>query len=161
LEQGYLGKENIRRDVMADFVNKLKYFIGIDDLDVDDEYDEYDDEYELEELPINTRTKKVNNKVVNIHTAGNMKLVVHEPLNYEDAPKIVDDLKMRKTVVVNLEQLEPGIKRQIFDFINGGLYSLEGSIQKVTKDIFVLAPSNVEIDGNIRDELKNRGVFQW
>lgn len=146
---------------MADFVNKLKYFIGIDDLDVDDEYDEYDDEYELEELPINTRTKKVNNKVVNIHTAGNMKLVVHEPLNYEDAPKIVDDLKMRKTVVVNLEQLEPGIKRQIFDFINGGLYSLEGSIQKVTKDIFVLAPSNVEIDGNIRDELKNRGVFQW
>ena len=145
---------------MADLVNKLKYFIGIDDLEIDDEYEEYDED-ELEELPVNTRTKKVNNKVVNIHTAGNMKLVVHEPLNYEDAPKIVDDLKMRKTVVVNLEQLESGIKRQIFDFINGGLYSLEGSIQKVTKDIFVLAPSNVEIDGNIRDELKNKGVFQW
>lgn len=155
-----MGKEIIRRDFMADLVNKLKYFIGIDDLDIDDEYEEYDED-ELEELPVNTRTKKVNNKVVNIHTAGNMKLVVHEPLNYEDAPKIVDDLKMRKTVVVNLEQLESGIKRQIFDFINGGLYSLEGSIQKVTKDIFVLAPSNVEIDGNIRDELKNKGVFQW
>lgn len=145
---------------MADFVNKLKYFIGIDDLDIDDEYEDYEED-ELEELPVNTRTKRVNNKVVNIHTAGNMKLVVHEPLNYEDAPKIVDDLKMRKTVIVNLEQLESGIKRQIFDFINGGLYSLEGSIQKVSKDIFILAPSNVEIDGNIRDELKNKGVFQW
>jgi len=144
---------------MADFVNKLKYFIGIDDLDMDEEYDEHGDD-ELEELPVNTRTKKLNDKVVNIHTAGNMKLVVHEPLNYEDAPKIVDDLKMRKTVVVNLEQLEPIIKRQIFDFINGGLYSLEGSIQKVTKDIFVLAPSNVEIDGNIKDELKNKGDFK-
>jgi cell division inhibitor SepF len=155
-----LEKEIIRRDNMADLMNKLKYFIGIDDLDVDEEYEEYEED-ELEELPVNTRTKKLNNKVVNIHTAGNMKLVVHEPLNYEDAPKIVDDLKMRKTVVVNLEQLEPGIKRQIFDFINGGLYSLEGSIQKVTKDIFVLAPNNVEIDGNIKDELKNRGVFQW
>ncbi|NMB07829.1 MAG: cell division protein SepF [Tissierellia bacterium] len=145
---------------MSGFMDKLKYFIGIDDLDLDDEY-EYYDEYELEELPANTRTKRLNNNVVNIHTAGNMKLVVHEPLSYEDAPKIVDDLKIRKTVVVNLEQLEPNIKRQIFDFINGGLYSLEGNIQKVTKDIFILAPSNVEIDGNIRDELKNKGVFNW
>lgn len=146
---------------MAGLMNKFKYFIGIDDLDLDEEYEDeelYDD---LEELPITTRTKKMNNKVVNIHTAGNMKVVVHEPLNYEDAPKIVDDLKMRKTVVVNLEELEPGIKRQIFDFINGGLYSLEGNIQKVSKDIFVLAPSNVELDGNIRDELKNKGVFHW
>ena len=145
---------------MAGLMDKFKYFIGIDDLDFDEEYDEelYDD---IEELPVATKTKKMNNKVVNIHTAGNMKVVVHEPLNYEDAPKIVDDLKMRKTVVVNLEELEPGIKRQIFDFINGGLYSLEGSIQKVSKDIFVLAPSNVELDGNIRDELKNKGVFHW
>ena len=110
---------------------------------------------------MSTKTKKLNNNVVNIHTAGNMKLVIHEPLSYEDAPKIVDDLKTRKTVVVNLEQLEPNIKRQIFDFINGGLYSLEGNIQKVTKDIFILAPNNVEIDGNIRDELKNKGVFNW
>jgi len=145
---------------MSGFVDKFKYFIGIDDLDYDEEYEDYDD-YELEELPVNTRTKRFNNNVVNIHSAGNMKLVVHEPLTYEDAPKIVDDLKIRKTVVVNLEQLEPNLKRQIFDFINGGLYSLEGNIQKVTKDIFILAPSNVEIDGNIRDELKNKGVFNW
>ncbi|NLY66033.1 MAG: cell division protein SepF [Tissierellia bacterium] len=145
---------------MAGFVDKLKYFIGIDDLDYDEDEEFYDtDEYE--ELPLATKTKKLNNKIVNIHTASNMKLAIHEPLTYEDAPKIVDDLKMRKTVVVNLEQLEPGIKRQIFDFINGGLYSLEGSIQKVTTDIFVLAPANVEIDGNIKNELQNRGIFKW
>ncbi|MBZ2173946.1 cell division protein SepF [Schnuerera sp. xch1] len=142
---------------MSSIVDKLKYFVGIDDLEYDDDYDED----ELEELSLNTQTKKMRNKVVNIHTSGNMKLVVHEPLNYEDAPKIVDDLKMKKTVVVNLEQLEPGIKRQIFDFINGGLYSLEGSIQKVTTDIFVMAPANVEIDGNLKNELKNKGVFKW
>lgn len=145
---------------MSSIMDKLKYFIGIDDLDLEDEYEEYEEE-ELEELPVNTSSSRMRNRVVNIHTSGNMKLVVHEPLNYEDAPNIVDDLKMRKTVVVNLEQLEPGIKRQIFDFINGGLYSLEGSIQKVTTDIFVLAPSNVEIDGNIKDELKNKALFNW
>ncbi|NLJ98322.1 MAG: cell division protein SepF [Tissierellia bacterium] len=141
-------------------MNKFKYFMGIEDLDLDEEYEEYEEE-ELEELPVNTRSKRMNNKVVNIHTSRNMKLVVHEPLNYEDAPKIIDDIKIRKTVVVSLEQLDPEIKRQIFDFINGGLYSLEGNIQKVTKDIFVLAPNNVEIDSNMRDQLKNNGGFQW
>ncbi|QQY78737.1 cell division inhibitor SepF [Keratinibaculum paraultunense] len=150
---------------MAGLMDKFKYFIGIDDLDIDEDYNEdelYDELYdELEEPPITAKTKKMNNKVVNIHTAGNMKIVVHEPLTYEDAPKIIDDLKVRKTVVVNLEELEPGIKRQIFDFISGGLYSLDGKMQKVSKDIFILAPSNVELDGNIRDELKNRGVFHW
>lgn len=137
--------------------------MGIEDLDLDEEYEEYEEyeEEELEELPVNTRSKRMNNKVVNIHTSRNMKLVVHEPLNYEDAPKIIDDIKIRKTVVVSLEQLDPEIKRQIFDFINGGLYSLEGNIQKVTKDIFVLAPNNVEIDSNMRDQLKNNGGFQW
>ena len=89
-----------------------------------------------------------------------MKIVVHEPLSYDEAPGIIDDLKMRKTAVVNLEQLDMVVKKQIFDFINGGLYAMEGNIQKVTKDIFIFAPENVEIDG-LKDELKNKGIFPW
>ncbi len=89
-----------------------------------------------------------------------MKIIVHEPLSYEEAPAIVEDLKSRKAVVVNFEQLDINLKRQIFDFINGALYAIEGKIQKVTKDIFILAPSNVEIDG-LKDELKNSGIFPW
>lgn len=147
---------------MSNFMDKVKYFIGVQDLE-DEEYEEHEEyeEYEEEmEIPVSTRTKKLNNKVVNIHTNSNMKIVVHEPLSYEEAPSIIDDLKNRKTVIVNLEQLDNNIKRQIFDFINGGLYAMEGNIQKVTKDIFILAPSNVEIDG-LKDELKNKGIFSW
>ncbi|MBE6082416.1 MULTISPECIES: cell division protein SepF [Tissierellales] len=144
---------------MSDFLNKVKYFIGIDDLD--DEEEEEFDENEDSELPLTTKATKMNNKVVNIHTNANMKIIVHEPMAYEDAPRIVDDLKMRKTVIINLEKLDGEVKRQIFDFISGGLYSLEGNIQKVTKDIFVLAPSNVEIDGSLTDEIKSKGIFSW
>jgi len=131
--------------------------MGLEDLD--EEYEEYDD-YDEEDLDI-PQSVKVNNKVVSIHNNMNMKLVVHEPLNYEDAPKIIDDLKMRKTVVVNLEELELECKKQIFDFINGGLYALEGNIHKVTKDIFILAPNNVEIDGQLKEDIKSRGLFTW
>jgi cell division inhibitor SepF len=142
---------------MSNFIDKVKYFIGIDDLEEEEELFE---EEEAIDFPITTKTKKINNKVVNIHTNSNMKIVVHEPLSYEEAPAIVDDLKSRKAVVVNFEQLDLAIKRQIFDFINGGLYAMEGKIQKVTKDIFILAPLNIEIDG-LKDELKTRGIFPW
>jgi cell division inhibitor SepF len=153
-----LGKEIIRRGIMSNFMDKFKYFIGIDDYEEEEIVEEDIDE--TIEFPTTTKTKKFNNKVVNIHTNSNMKISVHEPLSYDEAPNIVDDLKTRKAVVVNFEQLDAGIKRQIFDFISGGLYAVEGKIQKVNKDIFILAPSNIEIDG-LKDELKNRGIFPW
>lgn len=122
---------------MSNFMDKVKYFIGVQDLEdeeIQDDYDEYDDDYDV---AVPTKTKKINNKVVNIHTNSNMKIVVHEPLSYDEAPSIIDDISLRKAVIVNLEQLDSGVKRQIFDFISGGLYALEGNIQKVTKDIFI------------------------
>jgi cell division inhibitor SepF len=134
-------------------MEKFKYFIGVDDY----EEDEFEEDLEV---GIPTKTKKINNNVVNIHTNSNMKIVVHEPLSYEEAPEIVDDLKTRKAVIVNFEQLEQSLKRQIFDFINGALYAIEGKIQKVTKDIFILAPKNVEIDG-LKEELQSKGIFPW
>ncbi|CAK7021794.1 cell division protein SepF [Tissierella sp. P1] len=145
---------------MSNFMDKIKYFIGVQDLEdeeVNEDYEEYEEDYDV---AVPTKTKKLNNKVVNIHTNSNMKIIVHEPLSYDEAPSIIDDLKSRKTVIVNLEQLDNNIKRQIFDFISGGLYALEGNIQKVTKDIFIFAPSNVEIDG-LKDELKSKGIFSW
>lgn len=144
---------------MGNIFDKFKYFIGIDDYEEDDEYvfEESMDELDSGQ---SSSTKKHSNKVVNIHANSNMKITVHEPLSYEEAPAIIDDLKLRKAIVVNFEQLDTIVKRQIFDFINGGLYAVEGKIQKVTKDIFILAPYNIEIDG-LKEELKNRGIFPW
>ncbi len=141
---------------MSGFMDKFKYFIGIDEYE-EEEIKELEEE-KFDVTPVN-KTKR-NTKLVSINQNTNLKIVVHEPLSYEEAPSIIDDLKMRKAVVVNFEQLDMNLKRQIFDFINGGLYAIEGKIQKVTKDIFILAPINVEIDG-IKDELKNRGIFPW
>ncbi|MDY0234404.1 MAG: cell division protein SepF [Gudongella sp.] len=142
---------------MGDLFNKFKYFIGIDDYE--EEYTmEEEDAFDTIEPPISS--KKIGGKVVNLHTNSNMKIAVHEPLSYEEAPAIIDDLKLKKAVVVNFEQLDTTVKRQIFDFVNGGIYAVEGKIQKVTRDIFILAPLNIEIDG-LKDELKNRGIFPW
>ncbi|TJX65674.1 DUF552 domain-containing protein [Soehngenia saccharolytica] len=142
---------------MSNFMDKFKYFIGIDEYEEEEIKELEEEKYDI--TPVN-KAKRNNTKLVSINQNTNLKIAVHEPLSYEEAPSIIDDLKMRKAVVVNFEQLDLNLKRQIFDFINGGLYAIEGKIQKVTKDIFILAPINVEIDG-IKDELKNRGIFPW
>lgn len=140
-------------------IDKVKYFIGLDDYE-EEEYEEV--EKKEENLEVYKKSPSVkNNRVVNIHTNSNIKLAVHEPDEYDETPRIVDDIKNRKPVVINLEKLEPELKKQIFDFLNGAIYALEGNIQKVAKDIFILAPNNVEIDGKIKEELKIRGIFPW
>ncbi|NLY09891.1 MAG: cell division protein SepF [Tissierellia bacterium] len=141
--------------------DNFKNFMGLDN-DYDDEVDGYEEQYPVEEEPAPSpiRSRRSRDNVVNIHSKSSMKICIHEPLNYEESPKIVDDLKHNKAVVLNFEQLDMNVKRQIFDFVSGGLYAVEGRMQKVNKDIFILAPPNVEIDG-IKEELKNQGVFPW
>ncbi|SDZ16661.1 cell division inhibitor SepF [Proteiniborus ethanoligenes] len=145
-------------DMTSKFINKVKYIIGLDDM----EENEIQQDTGNEEIEIDPkRSLSRQNKVLNIHTNTNVKLVVYEPLKYEEAPKIVEDLKVRKLIVVNLEKMETEEKKQIFDFLNGAIYALDGNIQKVSKDIFILAPSNVEIDSRLKEELKNKGLFPW
>lgn len=147
-------------------LRKMKYIVGLDE-DYEEDVEEMiqreeEKEKEKEEF-ITSGVIKNNNKVVNIHTHtnNNVKLVVYTPNKYDEVTRLVEDLKVRKLIVLNLEKTNPEIKKQVFDFVNGAVYALEGNIQKISKDIFVVAPSNVEIDANLKDELKNKAIFPW
>lgn len=140
------------------FLNKVKYIIGLDDME-DIENEQIGNNEELD-LDVKKNINK-QNKIFNIHTNTNIKLVVYEPSKYDEAPKMVEDLRNRKIVVISLEQMETEAKRQIFDFLTGAIYAIDGNIQKVSKDIFILAPSNVEIDSKLKEEIKNKGIFPW
>ena len=62
-----------------------------------------------------------------------------------ECPKLVDSLKSRKPISINLEQLDSETGRKIFDFLGGATYALNGNVQKVANNIFVFAPENVAI----------------
>ncbi len=104
-----------------------------------------------------------NNKVVNLHGANQMKVVIVEPKKYEDVTIIADHLKQKKAVIVNLEGLSQDVdtRKSIFFFMSGAVYVLNGTIQKVSKAIFILAPNNVDIDANIKKELESKAFFPW
>jgi len=75
-------------------------------------------------------------------------MVVIEPTEFNDSPKLVDSLKARKPVIINLENLETDVARKIFDFLSGATYALNGNVQKIANNIFVFTPENVEIAYN-------------
>lgn len=128
------------------------------------EYD--DDEMFEEEIQISSGSavpKSAPAKIVNLNpNQVQMKVVIYEPLTYDEAPAIVDSLKNRRAAVVNLENIQdPEISKTIFHFLNGAIYAMDGDIRKISRGIFVLAPSNVDIDGNIKKELESKGLFRW
>jgi cell division inhibitor SepF len=81
-------------------------------------------------------------------TTVDLKMIVVEPQGFDECPKLVDNLKAKKPVVINLENLETDVARKIFDFLSGATYALNGNVQKIANNIFVFAPANVDITYN-------------
>ena len=77
-----------------------------------------------------------------------VKMLVVEPQGFEESPKLVDSLKAKKPVVINLENLETDVARKIFDFLSGATYALNGNVQKIANNIFLFAPANVDVSYN-------------
>lgn len=89
-------------------------------------------------------SKSVAN-VVSIHTNKNLKVVVCEPEKFEEVQALADHLKNRKQVILNFESTPPEIAQRIIDFISGAVYALDGQSQQLGRNIFLFAPSNVEV----------------
>jgi cell division inhibitor SepF len=82
---------------------------------------------------------------VSMNGSAPFKMLVIEPKSFDECTKLVDNLKSRKPVIINLEKVETDLARKIFDFLSGATYALNGNVQRVTSNIFIFAPANVDI----------------
>ena len=137
--------------------------------------DEEDDEYEEDFTPVSTvkdpprdrdrdrdrdrEADRRSNKVVNIHTTTQLQVVLVNPTRFENASEIADHLRDKRTVVLNLEQTDKNIARRLIDFLSGVAYANEGTIKKVALSTYIITPYNVEILGDLIDELENNGLY--
>lgn len=147
---------------MAKLLNRMLNLVGWEDEEefmIDDE--EIAEEEDYQPNMFQPSGKKQHNKVVNIHSNPQFKVVILQPESFEDAQDISDHLKNKKPIIVNLEDIEKESAQRIVDFLSGAVYALEGNIQKIANGIFLIAPNNVDIMGDFKDELKNKGVFPW
>ena len=68
-------------------------------------------------------------------------------------------LNAKRTVVLNLEQTSKDVSRRLIDFLSGVAYANNGQIQRVANSTYIITPYNVDIMGDLLDELENSGVF--
>ena len=102
---------------------------------------------------------KKNGKVVNINATTQLKVVLVKPERFEDASTIADHLNNKRTVVLNLESTNKDIARRLIDFLSGVTYAQEGKIKKISAATYIITPYNVDIIGDLIDELESNGLY--
>ena len=112
----------------------------------------YRDPYEA---PAPRRT----DKVVNINTTTQLQVVLVKPEKFENASDIADHLREKRTVVLNLESTNKDIARRLIDFLSGVAYAQEGKIKKISAATYIITPYNVDIIGDLIDELESSGLY--
>lgn len=155
------------------FLDELKKLTRPYAEDEEDDFDDYDDDYEDEEVaepeaaprmsraaeksaPVSDRR---SGKVVNIHTTAQLQVVLVKPERFDAVSEIADHLRERCAVVLNLEATNKETARRLVDFLSGCAYALDGKIKKVAMSTYILTPYNVDIVGDLVEELENNGMY--
>lgn len=142
-------------------VEKFKNFIGYPE---DDYYEDGEDGNAAvdvrndEPSPHLTEVRR-NNKVVNIAATTQLQVVLVKPERFEDASGIADHLNAKRTIVLNLESANKDVTRRLIDFLSGVAYANNGQIKRVANSTYIITPYNVDIMGDLLDELESSGVF--
>ena len=94
-----------------------------------------------------------------MHSTNQLAVVLVKPDRFENAAEIADHLKEKRTVVLNLEQTNKEVARRLVDFLSGVAYANEGKIKRVANSTYIITPYNVDILGDLLDELESNGLY--
>ena len=87
-----------------------------------------------------------------LHTgssANKQEVVLFRPGSFNDTSKAADDLRNRKAVIVNMENVDKAMARRVVDFLSGCVYALDGDVKKIAQSAYLFCPHNMEIQGDL------------
>lgn len=151
------------------FGEKFKRLLSLDN-DYYDEEEEELDAYEPEEdyrSPVGltrgsrsvSRNSQATTKVVDIHTTAKLQVVLKKPEHFDEASSIADELLEKRTVVLNLEATAKDHASKLLCFLSGVAYANGGKLKKIANNTYIITPYNVDVMGDLLDELENNGMF--
>lgn len=76
---------------------------------------------------------------------GISEVVVVEPRTFEEMPQVIQALRERKSVVLNLTIMDPDQAQRAVDFVAGGTYAIDGHQERIGESIFLFTPSCVQV----------------
>ncbi len=118
--------------------------------------------YNYDELGIGeaaSGNSQQNSKVVNIHTTAQLQVVIVSPDRFDNILEIAEQLREKHAVLLNLEKTDKNVARRIVDFLSGCAYALDGKIKKAAISTYIITPFNVDIVGDLVDELESNGMY--
>ena len=108
---------------------------------------DFDDEPE-KTAPAVAPSTGFNAQVVNI-SSGKQQVVLFRPTSFNDTSKAADDLRNRKAVLLNLENVDKAMSRRVVDFLSGCVYAVDGSVKKVAQHAYIFCPHNMDVVGDL------------
>ena len=153
-----------------------------DDYD-DEEMDEYEDEV-AEPAPRSARRASAFNTSASTDTAsdftapaattpvssgfsgqvlnmssGKQEVVLFHAKTFDDAAKAADELRKRRAVILNMENVDKSLTRRVVDFLSGSVYALDGSVKKVAQSTYLFCPHNMDVVGDLEDIQQDADSF--
>ncbi len=151
---------------------RLKRALCIEDADYyeDGEENEVFDDEESEPAPARERiftrperkpasVQSGSTKVVDIHTTAKLRVVLKKPEHFDEGTAIADELIEKRTVVLNLEATAKDEAGKLLCFLSGVAYANGGKLKKIANNTYIITPYNVDVMGDLLDELENNGMF--
>ena len=88
-------------------------------------------------------------QVLNMSSANKQEVVLFRPGSFNDTSKAADDLRNRKAVIVNMENVDKAMARRVVDFLSGCVYALDGDVKKIAQSAYLFCPHNMDIVGDL------------
>ena len=102
--------------------------------------------------PVTRPPVEVSQEPVRVH--------VIEPIEFGDAQEIGDRLKENQPVLIILTDVDADLARRLIDFCSGATYVLGGTMERVSRNVFLLTPANVEVPPDEKQRLRERGLYR-
>ncbi len=98
-------------------------------------------------------------KVVSLHAGKNQRVIILKPEDFGEAKTIADHMRHRRTVVVNLEHAGLEEAKRLLDFVSGTAYALNCNVVKVSENIFIFSPDNIELTAEFKKDMAEKGIY--
>ncbi len=88
-------------------------------------------------------------QVLSMNHSNKQEVVLFRPGSFNDTSKAADDLRNRKAVIVNMENVDKAMARRVVDFLSGCVYALDGDVKKIAQSAYLFCPHNMDIVGDL------------
>ncbi len=89
-------------------------------------------------------------QVLNMNS-GKQEVVLFHARTFDDAAKAANELRKKKAVILNMENVDKALTRRVVDFLSGAVYALDGSVKKVAQSAYLFCPHNMGVVGDLEN----------